>query len=90
VNDEIVREFLVEGNENLDALDRELMQLRKDPRSRATLASAFRTIHAINGSYGFVGFGKLEAGSHAGKSFCVACAMAIWCCIRKLLLRCCR
>jgi hypothetical protein len=31
VDDEIVREFLVESNENLDRLDRELVNLEKDP-----------------------------------------------------------
>jgi len=41
MSDEIVREFLVEGNENLDMLDGELIQLEKDPRNRATLASVF-------------------------------------------------
>jgi hypothetical protein len=28
MSDEIVREFLVESNENLDSLDRELVQLK--------------------------------------------------------------
>jgi two-component system, chemotaxis family, sensor kinase CheA len=52
MSDEIVREFLVEGNENLDRLDRELVQLEKDPQNRATLASVFRTIHTITLSQG--------------------------------------
>lgn len=53
MSDEIVREFLVEGNENLDTLDRELIQLEKDPRDRATLASVFRTIHTQSTVSGF-------------------------------------
>jgi chemotaxis protein histidine kinase CheA len=61
MSDEIVREFLVEGNENLDTLDRELVQLEKDPHNRATLASVFRTIHTIKVTCGFLGFTKLEA-----------------------------
>ncbi len=68
MSDEIVREFLVEGNENLDALDRELIQLEKDPRNRATLASVFRTIHTIKGTCGFLGFTKLEAVAHVGEN----------------------
>ncbi len=47
MSDEIVREFLVEGNENLDTLDREIAQLEKEPQNRATLASEFRTIYTI-------------------------------------------
>ena len=68
MSDEIVREFLVEGNENLDTLDRELIQLEKDPRNQATLASVFRTIHTIKGTCGFLGFGKLEAVAHTGEN----------------------
>ena len=68
MSDEIVREFLVEGNENLDTLDRELIELEKDPHNRATLASVFRTIHTIEGTCGFLGFTKLEAVAHVGEN----------------------
>ena len=50
VDDEIVREFLLESNENLDRLDRELLILEKDPKNRDTLSSIFRTIHTIKGT----------------------------------------
>ncbi len=50
VDDEIVREFLLESNENLDRLDRELVSLEKDPKNRETLSSIFRTIHTIKGT----------------------------------------
>jgi two-component system, chemotaxis family, sensor kinase CheA len=68
MSDEIVREFLVEVNENLDTLDRELIRLEKDPHNRATLASVFRTIHTIKGTCGFLGFTKLEAVAHVGEN----------------------
>ena len=45
MSDEIVREFLLESNENLDRLDRELVSLEKGPDNRETLSSIFRTIH---------------------------------------------
>jgi two-component system chemotaxis sensor kinase CheA len=66
-NDEIVREFLVESHENLDRLDKELLALESEP-SRATLSSIFRTIHTIKGTCGFLGFGRLEAVTHAGEN----------------------
>ena len=50
VDDDIVREFLLESNENLDRLDRELVNLEKDPKDRNTLSSIFRTIHTIKGT----------------------------------------
>jgi two-component system chemotaxis sensor kinase CheA len=68
MSDEIVREFLVESTENLDLLDRELVQLEKDPGNRATLASVFRTIHTIKGTCGFLGFTKLESVAHVGEN----------------------
>src|SRR3954470_24880611 len=68
MSDDIVREFLVESNENLDSLDRELVQLEKDPANRDTLASIFRTIHTIKGTCGFLGFGKLEGVAHVGEN----------------------
>ncbi len=68
MSDDIVREFLVESNENLDSLDRELIQLEKNPTDRATLASVFRTIHTIKGTCGFLGFTKLESVAHVGEN----------------------
>ncbi|MGA2421022.1 MAG: chemotaxis protein CheW [Candidatus Acidiferrum sp.] len=68
MSDEIVREFLVESNENLDLLDREFVQLEKDPTSRERLAGVFRTIHTIKGACGFLGFKKLESVAHVGEN----------------------
>jgi chemotaxis protein histidine kinase CheA len=66
--DDIVREFLVESNENLDQLDRDLVTLEKDPTARDILASIFRTIHTIKGTSGFLGFSRLESVTHVGES----------------------
>jgi len=68
MSDDIVRGFLVESNENLDLLDRELIQLEKEPTNRDTLASVFRTIHTIKGTCGFLGFTKLESVAHVGEN----------------------
>src|ERR1019366_1726561 len=66
--DDIVKDFLVESNENLDQLDRDLVTLEKDPTARDVLASIFRTIHTIKGTSGFLAFSKLEAVAHVGES----------------------
>src|SRR5437899_8483127 len=65
---EIVKDFLVESNENLDQLDRDLVALEKNPTSRETLGSVFRTIHTIKGATGFLGFSTLGRVAHAGES----------------------
>src|SRR6476660_1349980 len=66
--DALVREFLVESYENLDRLDRALVDLEKDPHDAENLASIFRTVHTIKGTCGFLGFGKLESVSHIGEN----------------------
>ena len=67
-SDDIVQEFLVESHENLDRLDRDLVELEKHPSDREILASIFRTIHTIKGTSGFLGFRNLEAVTHVGES----------------------
>lgn len=66
--DEIVKDFLIESNENLDRLDQELVKLETEPSSKELLASIFRTIHTIKGSCGFLGFAHLERVAHAGEN----------------------
>jgi two-component system chemotaxis sensor kinase CheA len=66
--DDIVKEFLVESYENLDCLDRELINLEKSPNDREILAGIFRTIHTIKGTSGFLAFHKLGAVTHVGES----------------------
>ena len=65
---DIVSDFLVESGENLDRLDRELVELEKNPQDREALAGIFRTIHTIKGTCGFLAFSKLEKVAHAGEN----------------------
>ncbi len=66
--DQLIKEFLVESYENLDQLDRDLVELEKDPTDKARLSSIFRTIHTIKGTCGFFGFSKLESVTHVGEN----------------------
>jgi len=65
--DDVIKEFLVESYENLDRLDRDFVELEKNP-SKESLASIFRAIHTIKGTCGFLGFPKLESVTHVGES----------------------
>ena len=65
---EIVKEFLTESCENLDRLERNLVELEKHPRDRDILADIFRTLHTIKGTSGFLAFSRLEALAHAGEA----------------------
>ncbi len=64
----IVDEFLVESYENLDKLDKDLIELEQDPGNTDILGSIFRTIHTIKGTCGFIGLHKLEKVAHVGEN----------------------
>ncbi|MGA3049654.1 MAG: chemotaxis protein CheW [Terracidiphilus sp.] len=65
---ETIREFLVESHENLERLDRDLVELEKRPKDSKLLSSVFRTIHTMKGACGFLGFSRLERLSHQAES----------------------
>jgi len=66
--DDVVREFLGESRENCDQIDLDLVALEKNPDDSGVVARIFRAIHTIKGTCGFLGFGRLEAVSHAAEN----------------------
>ena len=48
--DDLIQEFLVESNENLDRVDSELVKPEIDPSSAELLASVFHGVHSIKGA----------------------------------------
>lgn len=67
-DEEIVQAFLEESRENLDQLDRDLVDLESQPDDPALLARIFRTIHTVKGTCGFLGFSRLESLAHTGEN----------------------
>ncbi len=67
-DDGIIKEFLIESNENLARFDQEMVELEQRPKDAELLASIFRTIHTIKGTCGFLGFSVLEAITHQAES----------------------
>ncbi|MFN0181374.1 MAG: chemotaxis protein CheA [Gemmatimonadales bacterium] len=66
--DDVTREFLVESNEGLDQLDRDLVALERCPGDRELMARIFRCVHTIKAACGYLGFAKLEEVSHAAEA----------------------
>ena len=66
--EDAIREFLIEGSEALDGLDRDLVELERDPDSPALIARIFRNLHTIKGTSGVFGFNTLSAVAHAGEN----------------------
>jgi two-component system, chemotaxis family, sensor kinase CheA len=65
---EVVREFLLESDENLAQLDLDLLALEKDPNEKETISRVFRTLHTVKGTAGFLGLEKLQAVSHSAEN----------------------
>src|ERR1700730_311637 len=64
----LIRQFLAESYENVDQLDRALVELEKDPTAPDKLASIFRTVHSIRGTNSFFGFSTLGDLTRSGES----------------------
>ncbi len=67
-NSEILREFLLETQENLALLDSDLVTLEQHPTDKNTLAQVFRTFHSVKGTAGFMGLVQLQAVAHSAES----------------------
>ena len=66
-----IAEFVVEGNEKANQLEKLLIDLEKTPGSSKLHAEAFRVLHTIKGATSFMGFTRLCALAHSGESLLV-------------------
>lgn len=62
--DRVLRDFVMESQENLERLDHEFVALEQNPSNADLLADIFRIIHTIKGSAGFLSLVTLEQVSH--------------------------
>src|ERR1700724_1999365 len=69
--DAIVSEFVHEGNDKADPVERHVLQLEKNPASRESITEVFRAMHSIKGAAGFLGFTKLSSLTHTGENLLV-------------------
>ena len=64
---ELLADFLAETAEGLVELDAALLKLERAPSDGGTLAVAFRVVHTIKGTCGFLTLSRLERVAHAGE-----------------------
>jgi two-component system chemotaxis sensor kinase CheA len=81
LDDDILREFVLEGNEQLADADNRLLDLEKNPADDEALNAVFRSFHTIKGLAGFLSLEDLQTSAHAGEDL-LDCARS-----RKLVLR---
>ena len=68
MNQDLIREYLLESFENLSLLAQELTTLEQQPGDQELINSIFRKVHTLKGGAGFLGFKKLQELTHAGES----------------------
>ncbi|MBD2210116.1 chemotaxis protein CheW [Nostoc linckia FACHB-104] len=66
--DDDIEAFLVESYENLDQIERDIIELEKESGNGEELARIYRSLHTLKGNCGFLPFPKLEALAHAAES----------------------
>ncbi len=65
--DDLIRDFLAEASESMDALDRSLVRLEDRPDDPDLLSEIFRVMHTIKGTCGFLGLPRLALVAHAAE-----------------------
>lgn len=65
---QLIKELLVEGFEGLERLDRELLTLEQGAASSDTLNTIFRVVHTIKGTAGCIGLQQIESVAHVGEN----------------------
>jgi two-component system chemotaxis sensor kinase CheA len=65
---QLIKDLLIESFEGLDNFDREMLALEKGEGDAETLNNVFRIIHTIKGSSGCIGLAKIESVAHTGES----------------------
>ena len=66
--DDIVKDFVAEALEAIEALDGKMVTLERDPEDPVLLGDIFRLIHTIKGTSGFLGLMRLQIVAHAAEN----------------------
>ena len=66
--DDIVKDFVAEALEAIEALDGKLVTLEQDPDDPVLLGDIFRLIHTVKGTSGFLGLMRLQTVAHAAEN----------------------
>lgn len=61
---ELMNDFVVEAEENLDSIEINLIELEKDPSNEEIINNIFRPFHTIKGVSGFLSLEKINKLSH--------------------------
>ena len=65
---ELIKDLLLESHEGLDRLDRELLTLEQGQGGSDSMNTIFRVIHTLKGTAGCLGLSHIEHTAHAGEN----------------------
>ncbi len=65
---QLIKDLLVESAEGLDRFDREILAIEKGEGTTETPNIVFRVIHTIKGTSGCLGLNKIESVAHVGEN----------------------
>ncbi|MEC4819857.1 MAG: chemotaxis protein CheA, partial [Scytonema sp. PMC 1069.18] len=66
--DDDIEAFLVESYDNLNQLERDIIELEQASADGEALVRIYRALHTLKGNCGFLPFPKLESVAHAGEN----------------------
>ncbi|WP_375512694.1 chemotaxis protein CheA [uncultured Nostoc sp.] len=66
--DDDIEAFLVESYENLNQIERDIIELEKASEEGEALVRIYRSLHTLKGNCGFLPFPNLESLAHAGEN----------------------
>ena len=66
--EELLNDFLAEANDQLDHVERQIVQFENNPSDADCIASIFRLIHTLKGTSGFLDLSRLERLTHAAET----------------------
>ena len=64
VSPELLADFVVEAEEHLETIERNLLTLEENPTDAESINEVFRATHSIKGTASYVNLGKINALSH--------------------------
>lgn len=66
--DDILNDFVAEATESVSQLDIIMLELENNPQNSDKIQEAFRVLHTLKGTSGFLGLNRLQTISHAAEN----------------------
>ena len=66
--DDLTADFLTETYESLQNLEQIILSLESQPENMDLIRDAFRILHTVKGTCGFLGFSRMQAVSHGAEN----------------------